>query len=144
MFPKAFEHLRTKLLAAMLAVVFLLTASVLAFVQIRMRAHVAEDLASALRMEAAVYTKVQQARRQQTEQSAALIANMPGLKAMMSVHDGLTIQDASESILENSGADVLILQDPSGATLALHAKSQKVATSSQRMLLFHNSEKHDW
>ncbi|HZS98161.1 MAG TPA: ATP-binding protein [Terriglobales bacterium] len=144
MFPRAFEHLRTKLLAAMLAVVFLLTASVLAFVQIRMRAHVAEDLASALRMESAVYTKVQEARRQQTEQSAALIANMPGLKAMMSVHDGPTIQDASESILENSGADVLILQDPSGATLALHAKSQKVATSSQRMLLFHTSEKHDW
>jgi signal transduction histidine kinase/ActR/RegA family two-component response regulator len=144
MFPRAFEHLRTKLLAAMLAVVFLLTASVLVFVQIRMRAHVAEDLASALRTESAVYNKVQEARRQQTEQSAALIANMPGLKAMMAVHDSPTIQDASESILENSGADVLILQDPAGSTLALHAKSQKVAKSSQRMLLFHSSEKHDW
>jgi signal transduction histidine kinase/ActR/RegA family two-component response regulator len=144
MFPRAFEHLRTKLLAAMLAVVFLLTASVLAFVQIRMRAHVAEDLASALRMESAVYNKVQEARRQQTDQSAALIANMPGLKAMMSVHDAPTIQDASGSILENSGADVLILQDPAGTTLALHAKSQKVAKSSQRMLLFHSAEKHDW
>jgi signal transduction histidine kinase/ActR/RegA family two-component response regulator len=144
MFSRAFEHLRTKLLAAMLAVVFLLTASVLTFVQIRMRAHVAEDLASALRTESSIYTKVQEARRQQTEQSAALIANMPGLKAMMAIHDGPTIQDASESILDNSGADVLILQDPSGNTLALHSTSQKVAKSTERMLLFHSSEKHDW
>jgi len=144
MFSRAFEHLRTKLLAAMLAVVFLLTASVLTFVQIRMRAHVAEDLATALRTETSIYTKVQEARRQQTEQSAALIANMPGLKAMMAIHDGPTIQDASESILDNSGADVLILQDPSGNTLALHSKSQKVAKSTERMLLFHSSEKHDW
>jgi signal transduction histidine kinase/ActR/RegA family two-component response regulator len=144
MFPKAFEHLRTKLLAAMLAVVFLLTASVLTFVQIRMRAHVAEDLASGLRTESSVYRRVQDARRQQTEQSAALIANMSSLKAMMSVHDALTIQDASASILDNSGADVLILQDPAGHTLALHAKSQRVAKSSERMLLFHSPEKHDW
>ena len=144
MFPNAFEHLRTKLLAAMLAVVFLLTASVLAFVQIRMRAHVAEDLASALRTESSVYSKVQDARRQQTEQSAALIANMPSLKAMMSIHDALTIQDASASILDNSGADVLILQDPAGNTLALHSRAQKVARSSERMLLFHSSQKHDW
>ncbi len=144
MFSRAFEHLRTKLLAAMLAVVFLLTASVLTFVQIRMRAHVAEDLASALRTETSIYTKVQEARRQQTEQSAALIANMPGLKAMMAIHDAPTIQDASESILDNSGADVLILQDTSGNTLALHSKSQKVAKSTERMLLFHSSEKHDW
>ena len=144
MFSRAFEHLRTKLLAAMLAVVFLLTASVLTFVQIRMRAHVAEDLATALRTETSIYTKVQEARRQQTEQSAALIANMPGLKAMMAIHDAPTIQDASESILDNSGADVLILQDTSGNTLALHSKSQKVAKSTERMLLFHSSEKHDW
>jgi signal transduction histidine kinase/ActR/RegA family two-component response regulator len=144
MFPKDFEHLRTKLLAAMLAVVFLLTASVLTFVQIRMRAHVSEDLASALRTESSVYRKIQDARRQQTEQSAALIANMSSLKAMMSVHDALTIQDASASVLDNSGADVLILQDPAGHTLALHARSQKVAKSSERMLLFHSSQKHDW
>ncbi len=144
MFPRAFEHLRTKLLAAMLAVVFLLTASVLTFVQIRMRAHVAEDLATALRTETSIYTKVQEARRQQTEQSAALIANMPGLKAMMAIHDAPTIQDASESILDNSGSDVLILQDPAGNTLAMHSKSQKVAQSTERMLLFRSSEKHDW
>jgi len=67
MFTRAFDHLRTKLLVSLLAVVFLLTAAVLALVQNRMRAHVAEDLASALRTESSVFSKVEDARRQQAE-----------------------------------------------------------------------------
>jgi signal transduction histidine kinase/ActR/RegA family two-component response regulator len=144
MFSKPFEHLRTKLLVSMLAVVFLLTAAVLALVQVRMRAHVSEDLVSTLRTESAVYSKVEEARRQQAEQSAALIANLPSLKALMSTHDALTVQDGSESILHTSGADVLILEDPAGALLALHSKSVKVAASSERLLLFRSAEEHDW
>ena len=144
MFLRAFEHLRTKLLASMLAVVLLLTASVLLLVQIRMRAHVAEDLASDLATESFVYGRVQDALRQQTEQSAALIANLPSLKAIMATRDSRKVQDGSEFILDNSGADVLILQDSAGNTLGLHSKSQKVASSSERMLAFHSSQKRDW
>jgi signal transduction histidine kinase/ActR/RegA family two-component response regulator len=144
MFSKSFEHLRTKLLVSMLAVVFLLTAAVLALVQVRMRAHVAEDLVSTLRTESAVYSTVEEARRQQAEQSAALIANLPSLKALMSTHDPLTVQDGSESILHTSGADVLILEDPAGTLLALHSRSTKVAASSERLLLFRSAEQHDW
>src|SRR6201988_1497962 len=144
MFTRPFEHLRTTLLVSMLAVVFLLTAAVLALVQVRMRAHVSEDLASTLRTESSVSSKIEEARRQQSEQSAALIANLPSLKAMMSTRDPLTIQDGSKSFLETSGADVLILADLSGTLMALHSKSQKVAASSERLLLFPSAGKHDW
>jgi signal transduction histidine kinase/ActR/RegA family two-component response regulator len=144
MFTRAFEHLRTKLLVSLLAVVFLLTAAVLALVQIRMRAHVADDLASAIRTETSVYSKIEEARRQQTEQSAALIANLPSLKALMSTRDPLTIQDGSASILKASGADVLILEDAAGTIVGLHSRSPRVASSSERFLLFHSTQKHDW
>ena len=144
MFTRPFEHLRTTLLVSMLAVVFPLTAAVLALVQVRMRAHVSEDLISALRTESSVYGKIEEARRQQSEQSAALIANLPSLKAMMSTRDPLTIQDGSESFLQTSGADVLILEDLSGRLMALHSKSRKVAASSERLMLFHSAGKHDW
>ena len=144
MFSHPFEHLRTKLLLSMVAVVFLLTAAVLALVQVRMRAHVTEDLASALRTESSVYSKVEEARREQSEQSAALIANLPSLKALMSTHDPLTIQDASESLLQASGSDVLILEDPAGAEMAIHSRNKRVITSSERLLLFHFSGRHDW
>ena len=144
MFSHPFEHLRTRLLLSMLAVVSLLTVAVLALVQVRMRAHVSEDLVATLRTESAVYSKVEEARRQQSEQSAALIANLPSLKALMSTHDPLTIQDGSEFFLHTSGADVLILEDPTGTQMALHSKSKYVAASSERLLLFHSSDKHDW
>ena len=142
MFP--IQRLRTKLLVSIVALVFLLTAAVLALVQVRMRAHIYEDLASTLRTESTVYRKVEEARREQTEQSAALIANLPSIKAMMSVHDAPTIQDASAPMLRTSGADVLILQDPAGKLLALHATSPRVASSSERFLLFHATGSHDW
>ena len=125
----------------MLAVVFPLTAAVLALVQVRMRAHVSEDLVSALRTESSVYGKIEEARRQQSEQSAALIANLPSLKAMMSTRDPLTIQDGSELFLQTSGADVLILEDPPGRLMALHSKSQKVAASSERLM---GSPRNSW
>src|SRR5579864_2797293 len=144
MSTRPFEHLRTTLLVSMLAVVFPLTAAVLALVQVRTRAHVSEDLVSALRTESSVYGKIEEARRQQSEQSATLIANLPSLKAMMSTRDPLTIQDGSELFLQTSGADVLILEDLSGRLMALHSKSQKVAASSERLMLFHSAGKHDW
>jgi two-component system cell cycle sensor histidine kinase/response regulator CckA len=144
MFSLPIERLRTKFLVSIVALVFLLTAAILALVQVRMRAHVYGDLASTLRTESSVYSKVEEARREQTEQNAALIANFPSVKAMMSIRDVRTIQDASRSMLSNSGADVLILQDVTGKLLALHAKSPKVASSSERFLLFHSAGQHDW
>ena len=107
MFTRSVRHLRTRLLLSLLAVVFLLTAAVLALIQVRMRRHVLEDLASALHKELTVYSKVENARRQQAEQSVALIADLPSLKALMSTGDVPTIQDGSESILRTSGADLL-------------------------------------
>src|ERR1043166_1023905 len=90
---RRFRHLRTKLLVSIVAVVFLLTAAVLALVQARMRIHVREDLVATLRAESAVYTQIEEARREQAHQTASLIANQPSLKALMSTNDRLTVED---------------------------------------------------
>ena len=143
-FTHRFEHLRTRLLVSLLAVVSLLTAAVLALVQVRMRAHVWEDLASALRSESAVYTKVEEARRQQAEQSVALISDLPSLKALMSTHDPATIQDGSESILRTTGAELLLLEDSKGELLALHSTIEPVSLPLGKSLLLNSTGKHDW
>jgi len=143
-FTRPFHHLRTRLLLSFLAVVFLLTASVLTLIQVRMRAHVWEDLASTLHTELAVYSKVEDARRQQAEQSVALIADLPSLKALMSTRDIPTIQDGSESILRTSGADLLILEGTSGELLALHSSSGTVPAASGKSLLLGSIGRHDW
>jgi signal transduction histidine kinase/ActR/RegA family two-component response regulator len=110
----------------MLAVVFLLTASVLVLVQARMGKQVRSELASTLRMESRVYAEIERARREQSQQSAALIANQASLKALMSTNDALTVEDGSQTILPTSHADLLILENTSGKILALHAKSADV------------------
>ena len=128
----------------MVAVVFLLTAAVLVLVQARMRNHVREDLASSLRAESAVYTQVEEARRQQAQQSAALTADQPTLKALMSTNDRLTIEDGSEPLLRSSHADLLVLENASGEMLAFHSKSDDVPASSIKHLMHDTTVEQDW
>src|SRR5277367_1245209 len=98
----------------MVAVVFLLTAAVLALVHAQLREHVREDLVSTLRAESSATTQVEAARRAQAQQGAALIADQPILKALMSTNDRLTVDDGSESLLQTSHADLLVLENKKG------------------------------
>jgi signal transduction histidine kinase/ActR/RegA family two-component response regulator len=128
----------------MVAVVFLLTAAVLTLVQERMRIHVREDLVSTLRAESALYTQIEEARSDQARQSATLIADQPSLKALMSTNDRLTVEDGSESLLQTSHADLLVLQNPSGEILAFHCKSDDVPVSGVRRLMQNSTGEQDW
>jgi signal transduction histidine kinase/ActR/RegA family two-component response regulator len=130
----------------MLAVVFLLTASVLVLVQARMRKQVRTDLASTLRTESRVYAEIERVRREQAQQSADLIANQPSLKALMSTNDELTVEDGSKWILPTSRADLLILENPSGEMLALHSKSSDVTSMMVKPLMHRSTSEseEDW
>jgi signal transduction histidine kinase/CheY-like chemotaxis protein len=128
----------------MLAVVFLLTAAVLALVQAQMRSHVREDLLSTLQAQSALYRGIEQVRREQAQQTALLIAAQAGVKALMSTNDRATVQDASESILQTSHADVLILENPGGEMLAFHSRTNDVPISDVEHLLENATGKQDW
>ena len=141
---RLFTHLRTKLLVSMVAVVFLLTAAVLALVQARMRVHVREDLVSTLRAESAVYTQIEEVRREQAQQIAVLLADQPTLKALMSTNDRLTVEDGSESLLRTSHADLLVLENANGEMLAFHAKSDDVPVSTVKHLMQSSPGDQDW
>jgi signal transduction histidine kinase/ActR/RegA family two-component response regulator len=139
-----FTHLRTKLLVSMVAVVFFLTAAVLALVQARMRNQIRADLASTLRTQTRVYADIESVRREQAQQSASFIVHQPSVKALMSTNDGPTVQDGSQWILPASHADLLILENPSGEALAVHAKSKDVTSASVTPLLKAMSGDEDW
>lgn len=139
-----FKHLRTKLLFSTLAVVLLLTTSVLVLVQARMRKQVRTDLTSTLRTESRVYAEIERAHREQSLQSAQLIANQPSLKALMSTNDRPTVEDGSQSILPTSKSDLLILQNSSGHILALHANSPDASEALMKPMLEGTGEQEDW
>jgi signal transduction histidine kinase/CheY-like chemotaxis protein len=139
-----FQHLRTKLLVAMVAVVLFLTAAVLTLVQARMRKHVREDLVSSLRAESAATTQIEEARRAQSRQNAAIIADQPILKALMSTNDPPTVEDGSEPLLQTSHADLLVLENASGDMLAFHSRSDDVPVSAVKRLLQESNRGQDW
>lgn len=141
---RPFNHLRTKLLVSMLGVLFLLTGAVLVLVQARMRSHVREDLVSSLRAESAVYANFEKARRDQTQQSAQMIAEQPTVKALMSTNDRLTVEDGSESILQTTHADLMMLENPNGELLAFHARSDDVPVPTLRYLVHDPAGEQDW
>jgi signal transduction histidine kinase/ActR/RegA family two-component response regulator len=128
----------------MLAVVSLLTAAVLVLVQAQMRSHVRQDLLSTLQAQSAVYRGVEKVRREQAQQTALLIANQPSVKALMSTNDRATVQDASESILQTTHADVLILENASGEMLAFHSRSNDVPIAEADHLLENATGNQDW
>jgi signal transduction histidine kinase/ActR/RegA family two-component response regulator len=128
----------------MVAVVFLLTAAVLALVQAQMRDHIREDLVGTLRSEAAVYTQIEGARREQAQQSATLIADQPSLKALMSTNDRLTVEDGSESIFVTSHADLMVLENATGGMLAFHSKSDDVPVTRVKLLMRDSAGEEDW
>ena len=128
----------------MIAVVFLLTAGVLALVEARMRRQIRADLAATLRTQSRVYAEIEGLRREQAEQSASFIANQPSVKALMSTNDSPTVQDASQWILPVSHADLLILENTSGQLLGLHARSEEVTISTVAPLLQSTAGDEDW
>ena len=128
----------------MVAVVFLLTAAVLALVQARMREHVREDVVSTLRAESSATTQIEAARRAQAQQGAALIADQPILKALMSTNDRLTVEDGSESLLQTSHADILVLENRNGEMLAFHSRSDDVPASAAKRMLQESTGEQDW
>jgi len=131
-------------MVSMVAAVFLLTAAVLMLVQAQMRSHVREDLVATLRAEAAVYTEIEAARREQAQQSAMLIADQPSLKALMSTNDRLTVEDGSGSLFLTSRADLMVLENVSGEMLAFHAKSDDVPATRVKQLMQDSAGEEDW
>lgn len=109
-----------------------------------MRNQVRADLASTLRTQSRVYAEMEDLRREQAQQSASFIANQPSVKALMSTNDLPTVQDGSEWMLPTSHADLLILENPAGELLGLHAKSSDVTSSTVRPLLEATHGEEDW
>jgi signal transduction histidine kinase len=116
-------RLRTKFLFSLLLVGVGLTSGTL-FVarqtaEKQVRLQIFQDLSNS------VYTfqNVQREREQTLTHFAALMADLPTLKAMMTTEHAATIQDGSQTFWDSSGSDVFVLADRRGTVVALHSKS---------------------
>jgi signal transduction histidine kinase/ActR/RegA family two-component response regulator len=139
--------LRTKILLALLAISACLTCGTLLIVrytvQKKMRESIREDLRSSVR----TFQTFEQQREESLTRSAALLASLPTVRALMTTQDGATIQDEAEGLLKESGADLLLLSDRTGRLFASQSRKAGLTTDVLQKLLVatvEKSEDRDW
>lgn len=116
-------RLRTKFLLSLLAVTTGLTAATLFVVSFNVERSVRESLRDDLRGSVMTYQTFAKQREDTMIRSAAQVANLPNVRALMTTNDVVTIQEEVPSIFEISGSDLLVLADRSGQVVGFQSKS---------------------
>jgi signal transduction histidine kinase len=141
-------RLRTKFLLSMVVVSAFLTFTTLFVVRRTIQGHVREEILSDLQDSVAGFRNFQKQREITLERSAALIADLPNVRALMTSPDAATIQDASHDLWRLAGSDVLLLANSSGQVMALQAAPPEVTINRAReffpQLVNANAEIHWW
>jgi signal transduction histidine kinase len=91
-------------------------------VQQEVRLGIQRDLENSV----SAFHNFQQQREVTLERSAALLADLPNVRALMTTHDPATIQDASRDLWHLAGSDLLLLADSKGRVMALQATPQEI------------------
>ena len=119
-------RLRTKFLLSMVAVTAALTFTTLYVVRHTVQQQVRLEIQRDLQNSVSAFHNFQKQRELTLQRSAALLADLPNVRALMTTHDVATIQDQSHDLWNLAGSDLLVLADPSGKVMALQASPPEV------------------
>ena len=140
-------RLRTKFLLSLLAISAGLTAATLLIVSYSVRKRVRENIREDVRNSVSNYQSFQAQQEEALTRSAALLANLPNVRALMTTEDAATIEDASADVWKLSGSDLLVLANRSGNLVALRASASGLDAGTAQGLLrqsLDRSESKDW
>ncbi|HEX6881591.1 MAG TPA: HAMP domain-containing sensor histidine kinase [Terriglobales bacterium] len=112
-------RLRTQLLIATVVLIGALTSASLLIVRYTVRSQVDEQVRDGITRSIQAFKSVQRQREPQLSRSAALLAELPTLKALMTT-DAPTIQDGATPFFRLSLSDLMVLADTNGKVMALH------------------------
>jgi signal transduction histidine kinase len=119
-------RLRTKFLLSMVVVSAALTLTTLLVVRHTVQQEVRHGIQRDLENSVSAFHSFQKQREVTLERSAALLADLPNVRALMTTHDAATIQDASRDLWQLAGSDLLLLADSSGKVMALQATPREI------------------
>ena len=112
-------RLRTQLLIATLLLIGALTTASLLIVRYTVRSQVDQQVRQGISASLQAFKSVQRQREAQLSRSAALLSELPTLKALMTT-DAITIQDGATPFFRLSLSDLLVLSNNEGKVMALH------------------------
>jgi signal transduction histidine kinase len=128
-------RLRTKFLLSLLAISAGLTAATLLIVSYNVRKRVRENIREDVRNSVSNYQSFQAQQEESLSRSAALLANLPNVRALMTTEDEATIEDASTDVWKLSGSDLLVLANRTGNVVALRASASNLDSATAQKLL---------
>jgi signal transduction histidine kinase len=140
-------RLRTKFLLSLLAISTGLTAATLLIVSYSVQKRMRESLREDLRNSVATFESFEKQRDDTLIRSAALLANLPNVRALMTTEDAVTIQDASADLWKLSGSDLLLFANRAGSVTALRTSSTGLERDTAQRLLrgsLDRGESRDW
>ena len=117
---KAGLRLHTQLFLAALVIICGLTGSLLLVVRHAVRAEIANQVQQSTHASLQAFETGQHEHEVQLSRSAAMLAELPTLKALMSTQHAATIQDASEPFWRLAGSDLFLLANTEGQVLGFH------------------------
>jgi signal transduction histidine kinase len=113
-------RLRTQLFIATLLIICGLTGALLLIIRHTVRVETDRQVHDGTEESVRAFESVQRQREQQLSRTAAMLADLPTLKAQMTTEHAPTIQDASTSWGKLSGSDLFILALPDRRIVAFH------------------------
>jgi signal transduction histidine kinase len=112
-------RLQTQLLLSTLLIICALTGAILLIIRQIVRTQIAGQAKDSTEASVQEFKTVQRQFQDQSARTAALLAEIPTLKALMTTRDAPTIQDGSVPFWSLAGSDLFLLADPSGRLVAL-------------------------
>jgi signal transduction histidine kinase len=113
-------RLRTQLLVSTLLIICALLGSLLVIVRYIVRTAIAEGVQQSTEASLHAFENVQRERDLELSRTAALMAELPPLKAVLATQHALTIQDASEPFWKLAGSQLFVLSSSDGQIYAFH------------------------
>ena len=139
--------LRTRILLALLAISAGLTWGTLSIVRYTMEKRVRESIHQDLLSSAKTFQAFEQHREEALTRSVALLASLPTLRALMATQDPGTIRDEAATLLNESGADLLVLADRAGHVYAVQTTKSSLSTETVQKWIdstLAQGEARDW
>ena len=113
-------RLRSQLFIAALLIVLGLAGSILVFIRHTVNVEVERNIRDGTNASVRAFETVQRQRELQLSRTAAMLAELPTLKALMTTEHAPTIQDGSETFWKLAGSDLFVLAKPDREVVALH------------------------
>jgi signal transduction histidine kinase len=113
-------RLQTQLLLTAISVIVLMTSAALFIAQRTVKSELRRQEQESVAASLTAFKSVKQVRERQLSRTAALLAELPTLKALVTTEHPPTVQDGSEPFWKLSASDLFVLASPDTSILAVH------------------------